>query len=163
SAQRERSGPVPLERPLQEKGVMRSKLHALAKPPASVWPSLEEEIGEYRHYLKGKVLNAGAGMRDISSIVDGELVNQDLPEGPFNKNIQIYSPIHEIPVGEDHFDAVICNAVLEHVANPVEVVREIHRVLKPGGYFYVCVPFLQPEHLCPTDYQRYTKDGLRKL
>src|SRR5262245_23483872 len=51
SAQRERSGPVPLERPLQEKGVMRSKLHALAKPPASVWPSLEEEIGEYRHYL----------------------------------------------------------------------------------------------------------------
>jgi SAM-dependent methyltransferase len=142
---------------------MLSMLTELAKPPASVWPNLEEEIGEYKAYFKGKVLNAGAGMRDISSIVDGELINQDLADGPFNRNIQIYSPLHEIPVGDAHFDAVICNAVLEHVANPVEVVQEIHRVLKPGGYFYVCVPFLQPEHLCPTDFQRYTKDGLRKL
>src|SRR5436309_2383257 len=106
---------------------MLSKLRGLAKPPATVWPSLEDEIGEYKAYLTGKVLNAGAGMRDISSIVDGELVNQDIPEGPGNKNIHIYSPIHEVPVGDGHFDAVICNAVLEHVGNPIEVVRELHR------------------------------------
>ena len=71
-------------------------------------------------------------MRDLSSIVQGELVNQDLVEGLHNANIHIYSPLHEIPVADGHFDSAICNAVLEHVANPVEVVREIHRVLKPG-------------------------------
>ncbi len=142
---------------------MRLKLKGLTKPPAVVWPGLEEEIGEYKTYFKGKVLNAGAGLRDLSSVVDGTLVNQDIPQGLHNNNIHIYSPIHEIPVDDDHFDAVICNAVLEHVANPIEVVREIHRVLKPGGYFYLVVPFLQPEHLDPTDFQRYTKDGLRKL
>ncbi len=142
---------------------MFSRLAQLARPPVAVWPSLEDEIGEYKTYFKGKMLNAGAGLRDLSSLVDGELVNQDIPHGLHNGNIHIYSPIHDIPVGDGHFDGVICNAVLEHVANPVEVVREIHRVLKPGGYFYLCVPFLQPEHLDPTDFQRYTKDGLRKL
>jgi len=142
---------------------MFRRLKELTRPPVVIWPTLDEEIGEYRTYLKGKVLNAGAGMRDISSIVEGELVNQDIPHGQHNKNIHVYSPIHEIPVDDHHFDAVICNAVLEHVANPIEVIQEIHRVLKPGGYLYLGVPFLQPEHLDPTDFQRYTKDGLRKL
>jgi len=142
---------------------MRLNLKGLGAPPVAVWPDLEEEIGEYKIYFKGKVLNAGAGFRDISSIVDGELVNQDIHHGLHNNNIHLYSPIHEIPVDDDCFDAVICNAVLEHVANPIDVVREIHRVLKPEGYLYLVVPFLQPEHLDPTDFQRYTKDGLRKL
>ncbi len=142
---------------------MFSRLAQLARPPVAVWPSLEDEIGEYKTYFKGKMLNAGAGLRDLSSPVDGELVNQDIPHSLHNGNIHIYSPIHDIPVADGHFDGVICNAVLEHVANPVEVVREIHRVLKPGGYLYLVVPFLQPEHLDPTDFQRYTKDGLRKL
>jgi len=142
---------------------MFSRLAQLARPPVAVWPSLEDEIGEYKTYFKGKMLNAGAGLRDLSSLVDGELVNQDIPHGLDNGNIHIYSPIHDIPVADGEFDGVICNAVLEHVANPVEVVREIHRVLRPGGHLYLCVPFLQPEHLDPTDFQRYTKDGLRKL
>jgi SAM-dependent methyltransferase len=142
---------------------MLSRLRRLASPPAAVWPSLEDEIGDDKVYLKGKVLNAGAGMRGLSAVVDGELVNQDIPRERREANIHIYSPIHEIPVTDDHFDAVVCNAVLEHVSNPIDVVREIHRVLKPGGYLYLCVPFLQPEHLDPGDFQRYTKDGLRKL
>jgi glycosyltransferase involved in cell wall biosynthesis len=136
---------------------------AAFRRPASYWPCLEEEVGEYKRYFKGNVLNAGAGCRDLSTIVEGELTNQDIPHGNHNANIHIFSPIHEIPVDDDHFDSVFCNAVLEHVANPTEVVEEIYRVLKPGGYLYLCIPFLQPEHLDPTDFQRYTKDGLRKL
>jgi SAM-dependent methyltransferase len=131
--------------------------------PASYWPSLVEEVGDFKNYLKGQVLNAGAGCRDLSSIVEGQLVNQDIAHGIHNDNIHIYSSLHTIPVADDHFDAVFCNAVLEHVANPVEVVEEVYRVLKPGGFFYLCIPFMQPEHLDPTDFQRYTKDGLRKL
>jgi len=135
---------------------MRLKLKGLTKPPAVVWPGLEEEIGEYKTYFKGKVLNAGAGLRDLSSVVDGTLVNQDIPQGLHN-NIYIYSPIHDIPVDDDHFDAVICNAVLEHVANPIEVVREIHRVLKPGGYFYLSIPFYNPSTSTPR-----TSSGTRR-
>ena len=154
-------------RPLGHRGGWWSRMFDGLKWPANRHvvsvPTLDDEIGEYKRYLKGKVLNAGAGCRDISGIVDGELVNQDIPHGLHNANIHIYSPIHSIPVDDDHFDSVFCNAVLEHVANPVEVVEEMFRVLKPGGYLYLCIPFMQPEHLDPTDFQRYTKDGLKKL
>jgi hypothetical protein len=36
-------------------------------------------------------------------------------------------------------------------------------VLKPGGHMVLEVPFLQPEHKVPTDFQRYTRDGLEHL
>ncbi len=57
----------------------------------------------------------------------------------------------------------ICDAVLEHVVNLQEIVAEIHRVLKTEGKIYIGVPFLQPYHAAPEDYQRWTINGLRIL
>lgn len=127
------------------------------------FPPLERELAGYTHYLRGTVLNAGAGDRDIRRLIDGELINQDIVSGLHNSNIDVYSPLHEIPYGDGHFDAVICNAVLEHVENPHAVMAEFARVLRPDGILYLCVPFMQPEHLDPTDFQRYTLDGLKTL
>ena len=124
-----------------------------------IFPPLETELGPYRHLFRGKVLNAGAGSRDISALIDGDLFSQDIKEAP---HIDYASPLHEIPVDDDFFDAIICNAVLEHVENPEQVLAEFGRVVRPGGVLYLCVPFMQPEHLDPTDYQRYTIDGLRR-
>jgi len=45
-----------------------------------------------------------------------------------------------LPFSDSFFDAVTCIAVLEHVFNPPNVVNEIHRVLKPNGFFIVQVP-----------------------
>ncbi len=129
----------------------------------TLFPTIEAELGPFRHLLKGRVLNAGCGNRDLSPLVDGELVNQDIAEGLHNANVDIYSPLHEIPVPDGHFDAIVCNAVLEHVRNPDEVLDEFARVCRPGGVLYLTVPFMQPEHLDPTDFQRYTADGLRAL
>lgn len=130
---------------------------------ADFFPPLDEEIGEHRRWLTGRVLNAGAGDRDISHLVDGELVNLDIVEGLHSSNIDIFSPLHDIPVEDGHFDAVLCNAVLEHVRNPHEAIAEFQRVTRPGGILYLVVPFMQPEHLDPTDFQRYTIDGLQEL
>ena len=131
-----------------------------------VWPPIEYELNEYRKkgLLKGLILNAGAGWRDISNLVDGKLINQDLTwPGDDRKNIDIFSPLHRIPKEDNAFDTILCIAVLEHVENPEEVVPELYRVLKPGGNLIASVPFLQPEHKVPKDYQRYTKDGLVRL
>lgn len=132
----------------------------------SIWPPIDYELNDIRDQglLSGRVLNAGCGWRDISHLIDGELFNQDLTwPGDERTNVQIFSPLHEIPFPEGSFDTVLCIAVLEHVINPIEVVKELVRVLKPGGTLVASVPFLQPEHKVPTDYQRYTHDGLEVL
>lgn len=128
-----------------------------------VWPSLGVELKDYFKYFHGNVLNAGSGNRDISGFIKGKVYNQDIASGLHNHNLQIVSSLEKIPVDNDFFDGVICNAVLEHVEKPDIVMGEISRVLKKGGYLYLCVPFLHPVHLDPTDYQRYTLDGLVKL
>lgn len=50
-----------------------------------------------------------------------------------------------LPFGEEAFDVVLLIDVLEHVADPVAVTKEIRRVLKPGGLVVATVPF----HLHP--------------
>ena len=52
--------------------------------------------------------------------------------------------IHQIPFLENQFDVVLCNHVLEHVNDDIHAMREIHRVLKPGGYAILQVPFFNP-------------------
>ena len=60
-------------------------------------------------------------------------------------------------------DAVVIQAVLEHVLDPDQVVREIHRVLRPGGLIYAETPFLQQVHAGPYDFTRYTASGRRAV
>lgn len=78
----------------------------------------------------------------------------------------IVGDIHNLPLPDSSVDAVICIAVLEHVEEPQKAVREIYRVLKPGGYCYLCVPFLYYYHPCENYYQdfyRFTYDGVKYL
>lgn len=48
----------------------------------------------------------------------------------------------ELPLPEGAADVVICNQVYEHVAHPAALIRNIHRVLKPGGVCYFAGPNL---------------------
>ncbi len=56
-----------------------------------------------------------------------------------------------------------CDAVLEHVPNAVKAVSELLRVLQPGGFLHVVVPFCHPFHGYPSDYFRWTTKGLEQL
>lgn len=52
--------------------------------------------------------------------------------------------IHDIPFEANRFDVVLCNHVLEHVQNDIQAMGEIARVLKPGGWAILQVPFFAP-------------------
>lgn len=54
----------------------------------------------------------------------------------------------ELPFADDTFDKVICSEVLEHIPDYLGALREIERVLKPGGLFCASVPRHWPEALC---------------
>ncbi len=53
-----------------------------------------------------------------------------------------------LPFADDTFDKVICSEVLEHIPDYRGALREIERVLKPGGLFCASVPRRWPEQIC---------------
>jgi len=48
--------------------------------------------------------------------------------------------VDPIPFPENHFDVVTALDVIEHVFDPIRLIREIHRVLTPGGYTVISTP-----------------------
>jgi len=78
-------------------------------------------------------------------------------------NVQFIADAHQIPLCPDTFDAVIIQAVLEHVLEPAKVVEEIWRVLKPNGIVYSETPFMQQVHEGAYDFTRFTESGHRFL
>lgn len=52
--------------------------------------------------------------------------------------------IHQMPFGDNIFDVVLCNHVLEHVEDDIKALTEIRRVLKRGGWAILQVPFFAP-------------------
>jgi SAM-dependent methyltransferase len=80
-----------------------------------------------------------------------------------SNGVDVVADIHALAVRDGAFDCVFCTGTLEHVANPVKAVDEIYRILKPGGIVHIDVPFIQGYHPDPTDYWRFTLDGLRLL
>ncbi|MFV8818972.1 class I SAM-dependent methyltransferase [Haliea sp. E17] len=53
-----------------------------------------------------------------------------------------------LPFADNTFDKIICSEVLEHIPDYRAALREIQRVLKPGGLFCASVPRRWPEKLC---------------
>lgn len=78
----------------------------------------------------------------------------------------IVGDIQRLPIRSGCVEAIICKAVLEHVAEPWLAIREMYRVLGPEGIAFVYVPFLYPYHAAGGsygDYYRFTVDAIVHL
>jgi SAM-dependent methyltransferase len=121
------------------------------------------------------ILAAGGGRRRILVVGGGvlgdamnrlvsderfDLVESDIYLGP---RTSIVFDAHDIPFDDETFDAVIAQAVLEHVVDPYHCVEEIHRVLKAGGLVYAETPFMQQVHGGAHDFIRFSLLGHRRL
>lgn len=75
----------------------------------------------------------------------------------------IIGDVQNLPFSDNSQEAMICLAVLEHVENPIKAAQEMCRVLKPGGYCFVYVPFLYYYHAEKGYYKdcwRFTSDAI---
>lgn len=52
----------------------------------------------------------------------------------------LHFDLHQIPLEDHRFDVVFCNHVMEHVTDPNQCMKEIFRVMKPGGWAIMQVP-----------------------
>jgi SAM-dependent methyltransferase len=133
-------------------GGWRARLRRALTPPAPLVMNPHEPkafpLGRWNLYI------GGAGRR-----VDG-YVNLDIAAVP---GVDVVADGERLPFPDGIFQRVECDAVLEHVRNPEIVMREIERVLLPGGYAHVVTPFCHPFHEYPKDYRRFTLDGLREM
>lgn len=130
----------------------RDRLIRILQPPAPFVMNPAEPrdfpLGKWNLYI------GGAGR-----VVEG-FINLDLYALP---GVDIAANAEELPFRSGVFERVECDAVLEHVRDPLKVMAEIQRVLKPGGYAHLVTPFCHPFHEYPKDYRRFTLDGLKEL
>ena len=73
------------------------------------------------------------------------------------------SDLCRLPLRSSGSDVVVSVNVLEHVREPQSVLREMARVLKPGGRLYLVAPQAWQVHQAPEDYLRFTRYGLEHL
>lgn len=113
------------------------------------------------------ILDAGAGesvYKKLFSHCSYKAIDLAVGESRWNyANLDYVGSLHEMPIENEIFDDVLCTQVLEHLEWPRESVKEMHRVLKPGGKLYMTVPMAHPEHQTPYDFFRYTSYGLESI
>lgn len=76
--------------------------------------------------------------------------------------VTIVADIHDPDaIPEKTFDAIICTQVFEHLAYPDKASKVLFQILKPGGVLLLTVPFINNIHYEPSDFRRFTPDGIR--
>jgi SAM-dependent methyltransferase len=117
------------------------------------------ELAPFQKYIAGKVLNAGSGSRKLK--FGSETINLDIDP---NNRPDVLADLNTIlPFDDDAFDTIVSVACLEHVPRPWYTIKELYRVVRPGGFAVICIPFMQPFHAWPHDYTRFTNLGMESL
>ena len=91
------------------------------------------------------VLDAGAGLGPYRELfAHCNYKTQDFCQTPSSEGkytiMDYVCDITSIPVPDESFDVIICSEVLEHVPEPIKVIKEFSRILKQGGRLLLTAP-----------------------
>jgi SAM-dependent methyltransferase len=128
-------------------------------------------ISEQRDRLSGPFLEIGSrdygSTQDLRSLFPGEeYVGVDLSEGPgVDAVLDLTQPFDVIDkaLGLRRFGTIFSLSVMEHCENPFLMAENMTRLLAPGGKVVLSVPFAWKFHGYPSDYWRFTAEGVKKL
>ena len=114
---------------------------------------LDMGCGEGRHtiglFVDKKINAFGFDLSfDDLNIARSRLDDFPIQTNPDSACVFGVSDINNMPFQDGAYDSVICSEVLEHVPSPEESIKELIRVLKPGGVLALSVPRFFPEWIC---------------
>src|SRR4029453_18254417 len=141
-------------------------LHGLPNPSRYRLRKFAEQAAAQGSSKDFRVLDAGAGKAPFRRLFD-HLTYETADFGQVAK--KAYAPIDyrcdltTIPVPDSTYDLVSSTQVLDHVPDPVAVLRERHRVLKPGGQAWLTAPLFFAEHEKPYDFHRFTQFAWQRM
>src|SRR5215472_13630172 len=140
---------VPNKKTLRERFV--SSIYATHNRSPEIRSTLDQCLSILRPGARGLVVGAG------STNLHPALINLDLVPNP---TVHVCASAEHLPFPDAVFDLVLSQEVLEHVRDPFQAMREMKRVLKTGGVLYCQVPFIIGYHPGPTDFWRFTREGI---
>ena len=128
-------------------------------------------VRRHRAGLDGPVLEIGAkdygNTPSFRPLFEGmEYVGLDMADGPgVDQVLDMTRDFAEVDsaLDERRFGTIFCLSVLEHCRDPFKMCANITRLLAPGGTLLVSVPFSWERHGYPSDYWRFTPDGVKVL
>jgi len=128
-------------------------------------------VKKNREIFSGPVLEIGArrynDVPPLRALFAGEEwlgVDQKAGEG-VDVVVDLTLPFDDVDaaLGGKRFETIFCLSVLEHCEQPFVLAQNITRLLAPSGVLYVSVPFAWKHHGFPSDYWRFTPEGVEKL
>jgi SAM-dependent methyltransferase len=139
----------------------RSSITWSVRAPLVAWLSAEAEraaadLGRYR------VLDVGCGFRPYEPLFAphaSDYIGVDMD----NPAADLQGAVEALPVPNRSFDVVLCTQVLEHTTDPALAVRELARVVAPGGRILASTHGTAVYHPAPNDFWRWTHTGLEQL
>jgi SAM-dependent methyltransferase len=131
----------------------------------SIWTDLAALLPQVR----GTLADVGAGAQPFRDMLPSEVryIAVDIEEAERHFGYRTpdtrYFRGGRLPLADGEAGTVLCTETLEHVEEPVAFLRELRRVLSPGGRLLLTVPFAARWHFVPHDYWRFTPTGLEQV
>lgn len=136
--------------------VIRSAIFEAIKNNLSEFSGALLDVGCGKMPYKDYILNNSAVKKYVGLDIEAALIYDEEcpPDYKWDGNT--------IPFKDNSFDCAFATEVLEHCPEPEIVLKEVLRVLKPGGVFFFTVPFLWNLHEVPHDEYRFTPFSLER-
>jgi len=132
-----------------------------------VWRIGRRHVASVAHLARGRLLDIGCGEQPLQRLFENrvsEIWGLDHPRTLHpGERIKIFGTALDLPFRDRCFDTAVSFQVLEHVAEPLRLLQEARRILRPGGYLILTAPHIWNVHEQPHDYFRYTLYGLQHL
>jgi len=123
---------------------------------------LRRFVAKHAPAMRGKILDIGGGNRRYASLFTNATSFETVDIDPLQKP-DIVASVESLPIPDVTYDGILCTQVLGDVWDVPKAIREMVRVLKPGGLLLITESLLNEEHDAPHDYWRFTQYTLRKL